>query len=130
MSTLIICGVRLPILEIMPGQAVLLLSSSSVVAVFSLLLATLHYKVTDTHLRLNLAFFDVLGGRIRLENILNIVFQNGNMYLSYIWKGADPVIAQIAVKSKHFEKLKDALMKANPNIVFFDRSKEKREEEE
>ncbi|MCM1289276.1 MAG: hypothetical protein NC132_01260 [Corallococcus sp.] len=102
------------------GQGWVLLFTSTLAAVISVLLATIHYQITKTHLRLNLAFFDILGGRIRLENILNIVIRNGKMYISYIWKGEDPVIAQIAVKPKHFDKMKDALMKTNPRIVFFD----------
>lgn len=101
------------------GQGLVLLFTSTLATVISLLLATIHYKITDTHLRLNIAFFDILGGRIRLENILNIVIKDNKMYISYIWKGEDPIIAQIAIRHKRFEKMKDALMKSNPKIVFF-----------
>ncbi len=126
-SALLTFGVTLPI-DLSPAQGALLLFSASVVAVFSILLATVHYKVTSTHLRLNLAFFDILGGRIRIEKILNIVFKTDNtatkpqrkMYISYIWKGEDPIIAQIAIAPKYFEPMKEQLMSKNPNIVFFD----------
>lgn len=107
------------------GQGLVSLFSSSLAAVISLLLATIHYRVTPTHLKLNVAFFDILGGRIRLENILNILIKDGNMFISYLWKGEDPIIAQIAIKPKHYEKMKDYLMKANPNIVFFNEDEEK-----
>ena len=109
------------------GQGFVLLFTSTLAAVISLLLATIHYHVTPTHLRLKCAFFDVLGGRIRLENILNIVVREQKMYISYIWKGQDPVIAQIAIRNKHFEKMKDALTKANPRIVFYDDDAQKGE---
>jgi len=111
------------------GQGLVLLFSSTLATVISLLLATIHYQVTKTHLRLNVAIFDILGGRIRLENILNVVIKEGKMYISYIWKGEDPVIAQIAIKPKHYEKMKDALMKANPNVVFFDEDETKNKDE-
>lgn len=111
------------------GQGLVLLFTSALTTVASLLFATIHYQVTQTHLRLNLAFFDILGGRIRLENILNIVIKDGKMYISYIWKGPDPVIAQIAIRHKHFEKMKDALMKANPNILFYNEDDDRSEDE-
>lgn len=107
------------------GQGYVLLFTSSLASVISLALATIHYKVTETHLRLNFTFFDILGGRIRLENVLNILIRDKKMYISYIWQGNDPIIAQIAVAPKHFEKMKDALMKANARIVFFDEDAEK-----
>ena len=59
------------------------------------------------------------GGKIRIENILNIVYTDGKMYVSYLWKGFDPTISQIAIKPKHFDKMKDALLAKNPNIVFY-----------
>ena len=102
------------------GQGYVLLFTSTLSAVISVLLATIHYQITKTHLRLNVAFFDILSGRIRLENILNIVIRDKKMYISYIWQGQDPIIALIAIRPKNFEKMKDGLLKANPNIVFFD----------
>lgn len=118
-SALIVFGVRLP-LEISPAQASVLLFSSTIVTIVSAFLGTMHYSVGSSHLRLNFAFIDVLGGRIALENILNIVLKDGKMYISYIWKGSDPVIAQIAINPKNFDKMKTALMQKNPRIVFFD----------
>ena len=135
-SALVTFGVTLPI-NVSPAQGALLLFSSTIVAVFSLLLATVHYKVTDTHLKLNLAFFDILGGRIRIENILNIVLKTDDtakkpqrkMYISYIWKGEDPVIAQIAISPKKFESMKELLTSKNPNIVFWDDDKQGKTDE-
>lgn len=118
-AALITFGVQLPV-DVSPAQASITLFSSTIVAVFSVLLATIHYHVDEKYLRLKLAFFDVLGGRIALENLLNVVIKDGKMYVSYIWKGEDPVIAQIAVHPKHFERLKDELIRKNPRIVFFD----------
>ena len=126
LSIVILCGVVLP-LEISPAQASLLLFSSSLVAVVALLLCTIHYHLTDTHLRLKIAFFDILSGKIRIENILNIVYKvddgekpTRKMYISYLWKSGDPVIAQIAIKPKYFDKMKNALLAKNTNIVFWD----------
>lgn len=111
------------------GQGYVLLFTSTLASVISLAVATIHYKVTATHLRLNVVFFDVLSGRIRLENILNILIRDNKMYISYIWQGNDPIIAQISVSPKHFEKMKDALMKANDRIVFCDDDADKNETE-
>ena len=63
-----------------------------------------------------------------MENILNIVYKLDTtrekpirkMYISYIWQGNDPVIAQIAIRPKQFEKMKTALLNSNANIVFWD----------
>ncbi len=129
LALLIVCGVTIPI-EISRAQAIILLFSASLVAVFSAMMGTIHYQINKTHLRLNLAFFDILSGRIRLENILNIVIKNGNMYISYIWTGEDPVIAQIVIKPKYFEKMKDALMKANSKIVFYNEDEDKGDQSE
>ena len=83
-------------------------------------LLTMHYQVDDQHLRIKLLFFDILGGRIRLEKILNIVYSNGMMYISYIWKGQDPVIAAILIAPSKFDKMKDSLMQKNENIQFYE----------
>ena len=107
-------------LEISTGQASLLISVCSLVLIVSILLATIHYKVDATHLRLNIAFIDMLSGRIRIDNILNIVIDNGKMYISYLWKGPDPVIAQIAIKPKHYDQFKELLMSKNKRIVFYE----------
>ncbi len=117
-AILAICNVP-NIFQISPANGIVLLSSMPVIAVFSACVATVHYKLNDTHLRLNIAFWDILGGKIRIENILNIVYSDGKMYISYLWKGFDPTISQISVSPKKFDKLKDALMAKNPRIVFY-----------
>lgn len=111
-------------LEITSGQATLLTSVCSLTLIVALLLATIHYKVDNTHLRLNIAFVDVLSGRIRLDNILNIVIDNDYFYISYLWKGPDPVIALIAINPKRYEELKNLLMSRNKNIVFYENKKD------
>ena len=108
-------------LEISTGQASLLISVCSFATIVSILLATIHYKVDKTHVRLNIAFIDMLSGRISIDNILNIVIDNGKMYISYLWKGPDPVIALIAIKQKRYEEFKELLMSKNKNIVFYEK---------
>lgn len=110
-------------LEFSHADGIMLISTMPVLAVFSVCVVTVHYKLDDTHLRLNIAFWDVLGGKIRVENICNIVYTDGKMYISYFWKGYDPTISQIAVDPKNFDKLRDALMSKNKRIVFFDDDK-------
>lgn len=83
-------------------------------------LLSLHYHVDEKHLRIKLFFFDILGGRIRIENVLNVVYSNGMMYISYIWKGKDPVIAAILIAPTNFDKMKNALLEKNKNIVFYE----------
>ncbi|MCH5153502.1 MAG: hypothetical protein J1F68_06075 [Clostridiales bacterium] len=107
-------------LEITTGQASLLISVCSLTLIVSIMLATIHYKVDKTHVRINIAFIDMLSGRIRLDNILNIVIKDGKMYISYLWKGPDPVIALIAIKPKRYEEFKELLMSKNKNIVFYE----------
>lgn len=126
-AILIVVGVNIPI-EISHARAVILLSVSVMSIVMLLMLVTIHYKVTATHLRLVFVCWDALGGRIRIENILNIVYKTDTegkkpqrkMYISYLWKGPDPVIAQIVIKPKCFDKMRDLLLSKNANIVFYD----------
>lgn len=126
-SVLVVCD-AVVLRFLAKGQAYVLLFTSSLSLVVTLALGTAHYKLTSTHLRLNVAFFDVLSGRIRLENVLNILIRDKKMYISYVWQGPDPVIAQIAISPKRFEKMKDALLKANERIVFFDEDADKKKE--
>ena len=41
------------------------------------------------------------------------------MYVSYLWKGPDPVIARIAISPKKYEQMKAILTAQNPNIEFW-----------
>ena len=107
-------------LEITTGQSALLISVCSFTLIVSVLLATIHYKVDNTHVRINIGFIDMLSGRIRIDNILNIVIDNGKMYISYLWKGPDPVIAQVAIKPKYYDQFKELLMSKNKRIVFYE----------
>ncbi len=102
------------------GQAKLYLPTGLVSLIISVSLLTIHYKADDKYLRIKLLFFDILGGRIRIENILNVVYTKDKMYISYIWKGQDPVIANVMISQKKFDQLKNFLMAQNTNIVFFE----------
>ena len=111
----VLAGARI---EVTKGQATLLISVCSFTLLISILFATIHYKVDDTFVHLNIAFIDMIGNRIRIENILNIVIDQDKMYISYLWKGPDPVIALVAINKKRFVAMKDLLMSKNKNIVF------------
>lgn len=117
-------------LEITTGQASLLISVCSLSLIVSILLVTIHYKVDKTHVRLNVGFIDMLSGRIRIDNILNIVIDNGKMYISYLWKGPDPVIALIAIKPKRYDEFKELLMSKNKKIVFYENKNEPTDSEQ
>ena len=122
LAVLAVCNVP-NVFQLSRANGIVLLSSMPFIAVFSACVATVHYKLDNTHLRLQIAFWDILGGKIRTENILNVVYTDGKMYVSYLWTGFDPTISQIAIKPKHFDKLKDALLAKNPRIVFYDDDK-------
>ena len=107
-------------IEVTTGQATLLISVCSLTLIVSILFNTIHYKVDSTHLHLNIAFIDMLSGRIRIDRILNIVIDDGKLYISYLWQGQDPVIALIAINPKRYNDFKDLLMSRNKNIVFFE----------
>lgn len=116
--------------EITTGQAWLLISVCSLALIVSTLLATIHYKIDKTHVRINIGFIDMLSGRIRIDNILNIVIDDGKMYISYLWKGPDPVIALIAINPKHYDDFKEILMSKNKNIVFYENKDETTDSEQ
>lgn len=128
-AVLIISGVIIP-LNITPGQATVALFFFSITTLVSLTFATIHYRFTDTHVRLNLLFLDILGGRIAIRNILNMVKKDNKLYISFLWTGEDPVIAEIAVHPKHFDKVRILLLSKNARIVYFDEDQQKQEEEQ
>lgn len=111
-------------LELTTGQATILVSVCPLCAVIALLFATLHYKVTATHLRLYVGFIDILGGRVRIDKILNIVIEDKIMYISYLYQGMDPIIAAIVISPKRYTEMKELLMAKNPNIVFYENKDE------
>ena len=112
-------------IEITTAQSTILVSMCSLTLLVSLLFGTIHYKVDDAYLHLNIAFIDMLSNRIRLDKILNIVIENNVFYISYLWKGPDPVIAAIMISPKRYDDFKTLLMSRNPNIVFYEANNEK-----
>lgn len=125
---LVIAGVQI---EMPQHRAITLLSICPLCAIIALLFATLHYKVEKHFLRLNLGFIDILGGRIRIDKILNIVIESKTMYISYLHKdGQDPVIAAIVISPKRFAEMKDLLISLNPNIVFYEEKDEPADSEQ
>ena len=112
-------------IEITHAQGILLVSVFSLTLTVSLLFATIHYKVDETYVHLNIAFVDMLSNRIRIDKILNIVIENGVFYISYLWKGPDPVIAALSISPKRYDDMKTLLMSRNPNIIYF---KDKKDE--
>lgn len=110
---------KVPI-ELTTGQATLLVSVCPICAVVALLFATLHYKVENVYLRLYVGFIDIFGGKVRIDKILNIVIEDNLMYVSYIYKGMDPIITAIVINPKRHNEMKDILIAKNPNIVVYD----------
>ena len=115
---------NVPIGTLTRGQGGVLVGFCPFATMFSLMMATIHYKVTDTHLQLKMAFWDILGGRIRIENIVSLVKKDSNLYVSFIWKGPDPVIARIAVRQQDYDRVKALLTDKNPAIFYYDEDKQ------
>lgn len=115
--------VKVPI-ELSTGQASLLVSVCPMCLVITLVFATIHYTVTSTHLRLYVGFVDIFGGKVRLDKILNIVFDNNRMYISYLHEGTDPIISAIVINPKRYVEMKDLLISKNPNIQFYENKNE------
>ena len=111
-------------IEISTGQATLLISVCSLSFVIATLFATIHYKVDDEFVHINIAFIDMTGKRIRIENILNIAIIKNEMFISYLWKGPDPIIARIAISPKKFDQMKNLLKSKNKNIVITEQEDE------
>ena len=115
---------NVPISTLTRGQGGVLVGFCPFATMFSLMMATIHYKVTDTHLQLKMAFWDILGGRIRIENIVSLVKKDNNLYVSFIWKGPDPVIARIAVRQQDYDRVKALLTDKNHAIFYYDEDKQ------
>ena len=118
LGILLICGVPIPYMGGV-DQGKIFATMCPFPAILSVLFATTHYKVTDTHLQMRLGFIDILGGRVAIENILNIVVHDNKLYISYIWKGVDPVIAQISISPAKYDQFRALLVAKNPLIVYY-----------
>ena len=114
LGALALCGVQI---EMTIARAKLFVACSPM-ALIAALLATMHYKVTATHVELRFAFWDVLNGRINVENILNIVKKDDKLYVSYLWKGVDPVISEITISPKRFKEMVKDIKAQNPTAVY------------
>ena len=115
---LLMCGVAIPYMGgVDQGKIFALMCPFS--AILALLFATTHYRVTDTTVQMRLGFIDILGGRVAIENIINIVVHDKKLYISYIWKGIDPVIAQISISPAKYDQFRALLVAKNPLIVYY-----------
>lgn len=121
LAVLVFCGVPL---EITYAQSTLIISVCPISAIIAIILATVHYKIDDTNLRLYVGFFDVFSGKVSINRILNIVVQNKKLYISYLSTGVDPVIARIAIPEKKYKNFKEALLSKNKNIVCYEEENE------
>ena len=116
----VLCLFEVLKLELSKGQITILLSFSPILSVFAILLATIHYYVDNKYLRLKIGFVDILGGRVVIDNIVNIVLREHKMYISYMCNQLDPIISQISIEEKHYKKLVDYLLSKNNQIVLFE----------
>jgi hypothetical protein len=87
---------------------------------FSLFLLLLNYKITQTHLQLNLGFFDILGRKVKIKNILNVVSKKDEqkVYLSYTSGNLDPIIMQVCINFARTEEFVRTLKAINPSILY------------
>ena len=115
---------KVPI-ELSQRQAILLISVCPLCTIIALLFATLHYRVETKYLRLYIGFIDIFGGRVQIDKILNIVLDNGAMYICYLYKdGVDPIITAIVINPKRYNQMKELLIARNPNIEFYETKNE------
>lgn len=118
LGILLICGVPIPYMGGV-DQGKIFATMCPFPAILSVLFATTHYKVTDTHLQMLIGFIDILGGRISIESILNIVVHEKKLYISYLCKGTDPIIAEISISPNKYDKFRALLCAKNPMIVYY-----------
>lgn len=116
----VLCLFEVLKLELSRPQIIIIISFSPILCLMATLLATIHYKVDNRCLRLKIGFVDIMGGRILISNIVNIVLRDKKMYISYICDQLDPIIAQISIKESQHKKLTDYLLSKNKNIVLFE----------
>ena len=112
------------VFNITPGQATLWVGVCPILAIVSFCLGTIHYKVENTHLRLYVGPFDLFLGRVRLENILNIVVFQDKLFISYLWQGQDPVISCLMIHKNEHELMKQCLQSKNHKIEYHEEEDE------
>ena len=75
-------------------------------------------------MRLYVGPFDLFLGRVRLENILNIVVFQDKLFISYLWQGQDPVISCLMIHKNEHELMKQCLQSKNHKIEYHEEEDE------
>ena len=80
---------------------------------------TASYKITDGKLALKLGFWDVTGGKFKIEKVIKIVkaANTDKLYLN-LYVNDCPQIVLVNISPKNFAQFVNALKEVNPKILY------------
>lgn len=104
--------------QVMPDVSNMVLCVVSIFITISLL--TISYHITDKQLKLKIAFFDLLAGKVTIASIVNMVYKvnEEKLYISYMCEQLDPVIVLINIPKDKIESFADYLKAQNSKIIY------------
>lgn len=104
--------------QVMPDVSNMVLCVVSIFITISLL--TISYHITDNQLKLKIAFFDLLAGKVTIASIVNMVYKvnEEKLYISYMCEQLDPVIVLINIPKDKIESFADYLKAQNSKIIY------------
>ena len=80
---------------------------------------TARYVVADGLLRLKFGFWDVTGGKFKIEYLIKIVrATNAEKLYINLYVGSEPRIALINIKPSEYKAFTDSVRTANPKVLY------------
>ena len=96
------------------------LALSVLLVAFMIAALNVSYVVNSKNIRLNLFFFDILKGKILIENARQIVLDKkyNRLYILTQENSEQPVVTHINIAQQDFTPFIDCIKKLNGNIIY------------
>lgn len=90
--------------------------------VLAVSLGGIKYKLCGEYLCQKYLFFDLLGKRVKIKNILNLVYKKGagKLYFSYLTDTPDPIIVLVSIDKSKVDSFVNVIKQANPSVIYFE----------
>lgn len=96
------------------------LALSVLLVAFMIAALNVSYVVNSKNIRLNLFFFDILKGKILIENASQIVLDKkyNRLYILTQENSEQPVVTHINIAQQDFKPFIDCIKKLNGNVIY------------
>ena len=91
--------------------------------VLAVCITNINYKICGEYLCQKYLFADLLGKKVLVKNILNLVYKKSadKLYFSYYTPNAyDPIIVLVSIDKNKVNSFVNMIKQANPNVIYFE----------